>query len=133
MIYVVLTMATYGAIMVTLILQRSGRDGFGMQDRIDLWTILRRTSEIMAQIDDLVIGLNAVASDVDALEQKLTDLQNNPPVGQPTDLTPALDIVARIRSGLEGTTSTAQSQWLTPGPTQTARNSLSALTIALAS
>jgi hypothetical protein len=41
----------------------SGGDGFNMQDRIDLFTLVRRTHEITAQIDDLMSALQAIALD----------------------------------------------------------------------
>lgn len=91
---------------------RSGGDGFNEQDRIDVYTIMRRTSEIMAQIDDLMSALQTISSDVDnevsrlqQLQDQLTQLQNTTPPS--VDLQPAIDLASSIRQRLEGTATTA--------------------------
>jgi hypothetical protein len=67
---------------------------------------------VMAQIDDLNSGLQTVLTEVEAvlqhqtdLEQELTAQQNNATSGQPVDLSQALGIVGQIRQRLEGAAS----------------------------
>jgi hypothetical protein len=86
----------------------SGGDGFNMQDRIDLFTLVRRTHEITAQIDDLMSALQAIALDVGQkaqqmldLENQLTQINNNTPPS--VDLQPAIDLATQIRQSLENT------------------------------
>ncbi len=83
-----------------------------------LAAISERMDAIMAQIEDLLADLNAITTDVanevsahlsevQQLEDTITDLQNQLANNQPVDLTEALALTSALRQRLEGTVDTA--------------------------
>lgn len=96
-------------------------------DSSTLTSMLRTMMEnIMAQIDDLMLILNAVHDDVTTVLSKVTDLESQLTQLQQTtppqvDLQPAIDAATAIRQQLEGTTATtADATGATPAPTEPA-------------